>query len=142
MFVFEIPDALEELFAAEVAAAKPFLFAQLALDLGLRRNAGMVGARQPKNFLALLARPPREDVLQCVVEHMAEVQNPGDIRRRDDDRVRILGRGRIGFETFPLEPGGIPPGFDRTRFIGFRQFGHRRGCLPDPAPFVQHREDG
>ena len=139
VFVFEIPDTLEKFFAAEVAAAEPFAFAQLALDLRLRRNAGMVGARQPKNFLALLARPPCKDILQRVVEHMAEVQNPGDIRRRDDNRVRILGRSRIGFETFPIEPSGIPPGFDRTRFIGFRQFRHRRGCLPDPAGFVQCR---
>jgi hypothetical protein len=121
VLVLEIPDALEELVAAEVAAGQLFLLAQLALDLRLGGDAGVVGAGQPQHFLAVLARAAGEDVLDRVVQNVAEVQDAGDVRRRNDDRIGVLLRRRIGFETFSVDPGGIPLGFHRLGFIGFRK---------------------
>ena len=120
VLVFEIPDALEELVAPEVAAAHALRLAHLALDPRLRGDAGVVGAGQPQHFLAILPRTAGEDVLQSVVQDVAEVQDAGDIRRRNDDRIPVLHGGRIGFEAFSIDPGRIPFGFDGLGFIGFR----------------------
>ncbi len=118
--VFIIPHALEELLAPEIAAADAFLLTQFALHLRLSRDAGVVGAGQPQHFLPLLPRAAGEDVLQRVVQDVAEMQNTGDIRRRNDDRIPVLLGGRIGFEAFSGDPSRIPFGFDGLGFIGFR----------------------
>ena len=88
-----LPDLLEEGFAAEVVAGLFLLLAELALDDGLGGDAGVVGAGKPENLVSRLAGAAGEDVLQGVVEDMSEGQDPGDIRRGDDDRE---GRGRGG----------------------------------------------
>ena len=93
VLVLPLPDALEELVAAEVVAGFLFLLAEFAFDDGLRGDAGVVGAGEPEDFMTGLAGVAGEDVLECVVEHMAERKNAGDIRRRDDDRVGGLRRG-------------------------------------------------
>src|SRR5690606_15618773 len=71
VLVLEIPDALEELLAAEIAAGLALLLAQLALDLRLGGDAGVVGAGQPEHLLAFLPRAAGEDVLERVVEDVS-----------------------------------------------------------------------
>ncbi len=137
VLVLEGPDALEELVAAEVAAGELFVLTQFALDLRLGRDAGVVGAGQPQHFFPLLAGAAGQDVLDRVVEDVSEVQDAGDVRRRDDDRVGGLVRGRIGLETFPVDPSGVPLGFHLLGFVGFRQVGHERGAMPEPPGFVK-----
>jgi len=46
-------------------------FLQRFFDDGLRGNAGMVGAGQPEDFLAIHARLGGEDVLDGIVEDVA-----------------------------------------------------------------------
>src|SRR5262249_22579717 len=55
----------------------------------LGRDAGVVRPRDPERVEPLHAAPADENVLQCVVERMSQVQRPGDVRRRDDDRERL-----------------------------------------------------
>ena len=119
-----LPDAFQKLVAAEIVAGLFLLLAQLALDDGLRGDAGMIGARKPENLMPRLARAAGENVLERVVEHMSERQDAGHIRRGDDDRVGGLGRGGVGGEETILNPPGIPFIFDGLGFVGFVQFGH------------------
>jgi len=49
-------------------------------------------------------------VLQRVVERMAEMQRPGHVRRRDDDRVRFTIRVRLGMEVTTFLPRLIDAG--------------------------------
>ena len=127
VLVLPLPDALEELVAAEVVAGFLFLLAEFAFDDGLRGDAGVVGAGEPEDFVAGLAGVAGEDVLECVVEHMAERENAGDIRRRDDDRVGGLRRGGVGGEVAVLDPPGIPLFFDGLGLVGLGQFRHGAG---------------
>ena len=88
-FSFHCPDAFEEFFAAEIVAMPDFAgFLERFLHDGLRRDAGVVGAGQPEHFLAVHARPAGEDVLDGVVEDVAQREHAGDVRRRDDDGIR------------------------------------------------------
>ena len=51
-----------------------WLLVELALDHHLGGDAGMVGADHPQRVLALQPRVADEDVLQRVVERMADVE--------------------------------------------------------------------
>src|SRR5208283_3598625 len=88
VFFLPLPDAFEEFFAAQVVAMPDFagLF-QRFLDDGLGGDAGVVGAGQPEDFLAVHARLAGEDVLDGVVEDVAHGEHAGDVRRRDDDGI-------------------------------------------------------
>ena len=117
------PDQLEEFLAPEVVAGLAFL-AQLALDDVLRGDAGVIGAGEPEHFVAEHAGAAREDVLDRIVEHVAEREHAGDVRRRDDDRVGGFFRGGIGREALLGEPAGVPLFFDGLGFVRFGDFGH------------------
>lgn len=98
----------------------------------------MVGAGEPEDFLTFLACAAGEDVLEGIVEDVAEVEDAGDVWRWDDDGIWGFLRSWIGFEAFSIEPGGVPLGFDRLGFIGFRQLGHGGGGMAEGGGFVQH----
>ena len=83
--VLPLPDALDELVAAQGAAVGLLPLHQLALDHHLRGDAGMVGAGLPQHVAAAHALEADEHVLQRVVEGVAHMQRAGDVRRRDDD---------------------------------------------------------
>ena len=109
-----LPDALEEVLAAHLAAARLLALHQLPLDHHLRGDAGVVGARLPQHVLAAHALEPAQDVLQRVVERMAHMQRAGDVRRRDDDRVRLRrgALGPAGAEGARLLPRPVDAAFD------------------------------
>ena len=133
VFVFPFPDFFQELFPAEIVAVfDDALFAQGLLDDGLRCDAGMIGAWQPEDFIALHPFPPGEDVLQGVVEHVAHGEDAGDVGRGDDDGIRRLGGSRIGGEVALRQPIGVPLIFHGLRVVGFGNFGAHTGLfLPD-----------
>ena len=81
------PDPLDQGVAAQVVAGLLLLLEQPLLDDGLGGDAGVVGAGHPEAVVALHPPPADQDVLQRVVERMAQVQAPGDVRRRDHDAV-------------------------------------------------------
>ena len=83
-FGLPFPDFGQEFLAAQPDAAHLPL-GQLALDDQLGGDAGMVGARLPEHILAAHALEAGQDILQRVVEGVADMQPPGDIGRRDHD---------------------------------------------------------
>ena len=126
-FCLPLPDALEELLAPHLAAAGLLALHELALDHHLGGDAGVISARLPEHVPAAHALEPAQDVLQRVVERMAHMQRPGDIRRRDHDRVGLragtLGpAGAKGARLFPspvdstLDLGGLVGLIDRHWF--------------------------
>ncbi len=120
-----VPQALDESLPSDVVPALPLLFAQLALDHHLRRDPGVVGAGQPHGVVGRHPPPAGEDVLDRVAERVPDVQRPGDVRRRDDNRERRLGRGGVGVKVSARHPFGVPAGFDLGGLVALRQVGHR-----------------
>ena len=90
--------------AAEVVPGLLLLLEQATLDDGLGGDAGVVGAGHPEGVEALHPPPSDEDVLERVIERMAEVQCTGDVGRRDHDAIgRPIAR-RVGVEVAPAQP--------------------------------------
>ena len=121
-----IPDPLDERGAADVVAALLLALAQLALDHHLGRDARVVGAGQPHGVVGRHAPPAGEDVLDRVAERVPHVQRAGHVGRRDDDRERSLGGGRVGVEIAARHPLGVPARLDFLGFVGFGKIGHRK----------------
>ncbi len=80
-----LPDALFEFFAAEVAVVDAFLF-ELAGDHHLGGDAGVIGAGEPEGVVAEHAMPADGDIDLGVLEHVADVEDAGDVGRRNDER--------------------------------------------------------
>ena len=96
---------------------------EVALDHHLRGDSGMVRADHPQRILALHPGVADEDVLQRIVERMADVERAGDVGRRHDDGER-LGFGPLGAEQALPFPMGIPAGLDRAGFERLGKLGH------------------
>ncbi|MEJ0042408.1 MAG: hypothetical protein WDM81_09400 [Rhizomicrobium sp.] len=111
--VLPFPHRFEEFLAAQGDAALLAL-GQLALDDELGGDAGMVGADLPEHVLAAHPLEADEDVLERVVERVADMQPPGDVRRRDHDAERLGIRTAAGLEG----AGRLPLGVDAP-FHGF-----------------------
>ena len=90
VFFLPRPDALDEFLASEVLFGLFFLLFYGFLDLPLRGDAGVVHARQPESLIAQHAGAAGEDVLNRGVEHVAEREDAGDVRGRDDDGISRL----------------------------------------------------
>ena len=80
-----LPDALFEFFAAEVAVIDAFLF-ELAVDHHLGGDAGVIGAGEPEGVVAEHAVPADGDVDLGMLEHVADVEDAGDVGGRNDER--------------------------------------------------------
>lgn len=76
----------------------------------------MIRSGHPKGIFAHHARAADKDVLDGVVEHVAHVEDSGDVWRGDYDGVGFAGIG-FGVEQAVLHPVGIPFVFDGTRVI-------------------------
>ncbi len=150
VFVFPGLDLRHELLAAGLALRFFALvvgeggFAlglEAAVDDGLRGDAGVVGAGHPEGLAAHHAMSADEDVLNGVVERVAEVECRGDVGGRDDDGVggAVLRDARgVGVECAGLVPAGADGGLGLLRAVGLgeaavggaaRGGGSRRGGL-------------
>ena len=70
------PDPLDEGLAAEVVAGLLLLLEQPLLDDRLGGDAGVVGAGHPEGVVPLHPPPADQDVLERVVQGVAQVQAP------------------------------------------------------------------
>ena len=104
VLVFPGPDSLDQGLAAQVVAGLLLLLEQPLFDDGLGGDAGVVGAGHPEDVVALHPPPADQDVLQRVIERVAQVEGTGDVRRRDHDAVGRPGAGRIGVEIALFDP--------------------------------------
>ena len=111
------PYAFQKFFAANVVASLAFFFSQLLFYLYLRRDAGMVRPRNPGHVIAFHALKPDENILQCIVQGMAHVQLPRDVRRRHDDAEGLSRRIGVLMKIPVLFPEIIPFHFNVVRRI-------------------------
>ncbi len=126
-----LPDPLDELLTPKLMAGG-LLCGKLPLHHILGGNARMVGARHPEGVVALHAVVARQQILQGVVEGVADVQHAGHIRRRNND-----GKGRAAFlhsrtEGLVIKPVFVPPLLDFLKLVGFGQVvfgGGGRVCI-------------
>ena len=137
--LFPGPDALQELLAAQLAAARLLALHQLPLDEALRRDAGVVGSRLPKHVAPAHPLEPRQHILQRIVERVAHVQRTRHIRRRDHDgkrlRLRVLLERRARPESFRLLPGLEDPRFDIGVIVVLFEHWRRRYLGPLAASY-------
>ena len=114
-FVLPGPDPLDEGGTPHVAAAGLLTFHELALDHHLGRNPCVVHARLPEHVTAAHPLEAAEDVLQGVVERMADVERTRDVRRRDHHAVGLRpGTFRpTGLEGLRVRPHSADPRLDR-----------------------------
>ncbi len=115
VLLLPFPDALDERLAPEILPALAFLLQRFLHDV-LRGDARMVRAGQPEGVEAAHPAPSHEYVLDRLVERVPHVENAGDVRRRDDDRIR-LALARLCMETTVLFPEGIPLGLRGLRVV-------------------------
>ena len=81
IFTLPLPDPLDKFLTAHLAPALAF-FGKLALHHHLRGNAGMVRTGQPERHMAAHAVPADDDVHLRLVEHVAHMEPPGNVRGR------------------------------------------------------------
>ncbi|OPZ05246.1 MAG: hypothetical protein BWZ08_02540 [candidate division BRC1 bacterium ADurb.BinA292] len=121
------PDPFQKRLASQVAPVFLFLVPQPALHHVLRRDAGVIRPRHPQRVAPLHSPPARQDVLQRVVQCVADVQKARYVGRWDDDRVRLGGRLGPRF----IQPPFVPPikdrRLDRMRIIPAGEFLLGRG---------------
>ena len=126
---FPLPDFFQKLLAAQVVAGLAFL-GQFALHHVLGGDAGMIAAGNPQGIQAVHAGMAGQQVLQGVVQRVADVKAAGDIGRRDDDGKRRLGRGGVAGKIAALFPQLVPALFHFFGIVLGRKFWHgasRRG---------------
>ena len=125
MLVLPFQHAPQEFFATEIVARFVLGPAQIFLHSGLRSDSRMIHSRQPKDFESLHPRAACENVLNRVVQNMAEREHARDVRRRHHDRKRWLRGLRICYEIAILQPALIPLRFNRVRIVPLGKFSHR-----------------
>ena len=130
----EPPHPLEVALAPQRLAALA-LAGEDAVEHELRRDRGVVHARQPQRRAALHARAPDHQVLGRGARGVAQVQRAGDIGRRLDDDERLL-RGRrtracaIRSEDVRRQPACLHGGLHLGRLVGA---GHAAARRPGAA---------
>jgi len=130
------PHMLEEGLAADLGALDA-LALQVALDHHLRRDPGMVGADHPQGVLAVHSRAADEDVLERIVERVADVEAAGDVGRRHDDGERFAIVARRA-EQAAILPMRIPARLDRAGVESLGKLAHARRLAGGEHPSNRH----
>ena len=90
ILIFPVPNPLNQRFATEIPARFPFEFEETAFDDRLRRDPGVVDARNPKRLVTLHPLHSHQRVLKRVVQRVPHMERAGNVRRRDNDRKRLF----------------------------------------------------
>src|SRR5947199_9355298 len=109
MLVLPSQHSSQEFFATEIVARFVLGLAQIFLHSGLRSDSRMIHSRQPKDFEPLHPRAACENVLDRVVQNMAEREHAREVRRGHHDRKRWLRGLRICYDIAILQPSSMPP---------------------------------
>ena len=117
-----LPDALLELFAAQVVAVGSLL-GQQALDDPLGSDAGVVFAGEPQGVVAAHTPPAGEGVLDGGGEGMAQVEFAGDVGRGHDDDEGLASCADLGGEVAGVLPVLVDALFYGGGFVGPGDFG-------------------
>ena len=117
VLLLPFPYALDQRLAPDVVAVLVFVFLKLFLHHGLRRDAGMVEAGDPHRIFPLHPRFADKDVLQRVIDGVAQVQRPRHIGGRNDDGKRLPFGGRVRGKAPLFDPRLIRLLFDGGRLV-------------------------
>ncbi len=120
-FSLPFPDFSFKRFAAQIAVIDP-LSGKLAHHHALRRDPCVVGPGQVQRVVTLHPPPARKDIDLGVVEHVADVQRPGHVRRRDDDGKHRPRRVHVGAKQVFVGPFLRPVPLDQLRLVSFWNF--------------------
>jgi hypothetical protein len=90
----------------------------------------VVRARKPQNFHALKAGASGEDVLEGVVEDMAQGEDAGDVGGRDDDGKSGFGGSGVGPVVASFRPLAIKAILHLGGVVGWSELGHGAVSLP------------
>ncbi len=104
------PDLFDERLPPDRPPIRLLPLHHLPLDDHLGRDAGVVRARLPEHVAAEHPVVANQDVLERVVEGVAKVERSGDVRRRDDDGIRL--GARCGVRAGAKDPGFLPERID------------------------------
>ena len=117
------PDFFDETVTAQRVAGFTLAFQRkVAAHHHLGGDAGVVGADLPQGVVTAHAVVTHKRVLQGVLEGVAHVQRTGDIRRRQQDGVRLALAGRLEVAgAFPL---CVEAGFEGFGIVAGGEFGH------------------
>ena len=118
VLVRPVPAGVQELLAPDLQAGDA-LALELLVDLGLRGDAGVVGAHDPAGGAATHAVVADEGVLDGVVHRVAHVQDARDVGRRDD-------YGAVPYALAALVAAGFDPTIDELGLggLGVVALGH------------------
>ncbi len=122
-----LPDAFDEPVAPKCFPGKP-LSHELLFDDVLSRNAGMVGTGEPERIPSLHAPPPDEDVLQRMVQCMADMEGSRHIRWGNHNAIRLAWLLRRRVEIAASKPLTRPACFDGFGVIRLFKLKCRHGC--------------
>src|SRR6266480_7146911 len=125
MFVLPFQHSSQKFFATEIVARFILGPAQKFLHSGLSSDSRMIHSRQPKDFESLHPRAACENVLDRVVQNMAERKHARDVRRWHHNRKRWLRGLRICYEIAILQSALIPLRFNRIRIVPLGKVSHR-----------------
>ena len=112
------PHARFECLAAHTAARQS-LFGLFAFHHHLGGDAGVIGAGQPQRVIAAHAVPAHGDVDFGVLQHVADVQHPGHVRRRNHQREHLARRFGVGEENARVDPPLRPMRLEPLRLVHF-----------------------
>ena len=128
VLLFPSPDPRYQCLAAEVVTREFLLLQKPPFDDRLGGNSRVVGAGHPERPVALHPPGPHEDVLERVVEGVAEVEGAGHVRRRDHQREhpawRGACRGGLGMPGASRVPERAAAGLSGPVVVVFGEFGH------------------
>ena len=131
VLVLPVPDALEELLAAEIIAGQTLLLAEVLLNLDLCCDTGVVGTRHPQCRITLHALGTDQNILQGFVKCMTHMQLTRDIRGRNDNGIRFFVLIYFCIEVAVFFPFLIELFLCRTGIIRLWQF----VCHSKQSPF-------
>ncbi len=117
--------AVVERLAAHGPAVDP-LGLELLFHHVLRRDAAVIGARDPAGLVAGEAVVADQDVLQGVVQRVADVQRAGHVRRRDHDREGLGAGTGLRAEEARRVPRGQARGLHGLRLVGLLEHRSQR----------------
>ena len=81
MFLLPFENAPQKFLAPKIVARLVLCPPQIFLHRGLRSDSSVIHPGQPKDFESLHPRATNENILNGIVEHMAEREHPSNVWR-------------------------------------------------------------
>ena len=118
VLLFPLPDARDEFFATDLAAARALL-SELPHHHHLGRDAGMIRSRQPERVVPAHAMPADCAIDLAMLEHVSNVQRTGHVGWWNDQRKHRRGTFYVSVKDPGLDPPLRPMRLKPLRLIDF-----------------------